>query len=650
MPNPPILEDLRRLLGPVVLLPIPHGEKGPRRKDWQTTTLADMTRSEYVVQFANGCNIGVLLGKPSSGLCTIDVDLDAEVETFLKLNSQLSETLRSKRVRGCNLWLRCAGNYPRAGKIKTADGRDWGEWRADGNQTVIHGSAIDRKKGETQPTPYIIVHRAKPVEIDFAEIQWPDGLRLPWADASVKPGSSELEKRFGPPYYTDGEGKYAGLNESFWAGLYAEENIVLYEPEERSFYAYDPQTGLYHPESESALKLKLSARMLEASRQMEVFDIQKRRTASTLSNLVSHLRGIVEKRDAFNNRMPTVHLANCVVVFRDGEADLVEFSPDFRSRNGSPIDFDPNAKCERFLNELVLPAVQPDDVGLLQRFGGMYLLNENRAQRMLILDGLEGRGKTQFANVMQGMVGHVNCTQLRTKHLSERFETFRLLKKTLLVGVDVDPDFLSTKGAAVIKGLVGGDWFDAEQKGGNGSFQIQGKFNVLITSNARLRVRLAGDIGAWRRRLNIVRFELPPPRCKIPDFGALLVREEGAGILNWMLEGAAMVLAEIPETGGDFTLTDRQKGIVDSLLAESESLHHFLSECIIKSSADDLTVKEIVEAYAAYCPTKSWKPLPVTEIYERLEGLMLESFAVSKAHSIKRDCASQRGFRGVRFK
>ena len=75
-----------------------------------------------------------------------------------------------------------------------------------------------------------------------------------------------------------------------------------------------------------------------------------------------------------------------------------------------------------------------------------------------------------------------------------RFELFRYLKKTLLVGVDVEADFLSTKGAAVLKGLVGGDWFDAEQKGGTGCFQVQGNFNVVITSNARLKVRLQGDV------------------------------------------------------------------------------------------------------------------------------------------------------------
>src|SRR5439155_25936201 len=145
-------------------------------------------------------------------------------------------------------------------------------------------------------------------------------------------------------------------------------------------------------------------------------------------------------------------------------------------------------------NELVGLAVASDDAELLQKFAGMMLLGYNRAQRLLILDGEAGRGKTQFANVMQGLVGMANVTQLRTRLLGERFELFRYLKKTLLVGVDVEADFLSTKGAAVLKGLVGGDWFDAEQKGGTGSFQLQGNFYVVIASYVWLMVRMLGVV------------------------------------------------------------------------------------------------------------------------------------------------------------
>jgi phage/plasmid-associated DNA primase len=243
-----------------------------------------------------------------------------------------------------------------------------------------------------------------------------------------------------------------------------------------------------------------------------------------------------------------------------------------------------------------------------------------------------------------------NVTQLRTKHLAERFELFRYLKKTLLVGVDVEANFLSTKGAAVLKGLVGGDWFDAEQKGGTGSFQTQGSFNALITSNARLKVRLQGDVSAWKRRLNIVRYESPPPVRKIPDFGAYLVKTEGSGILNWALLGAQKLLREIPDDGGDFQMTGRQDDIVDSLLAESDSLRHFLLDRVAINKWGDLTITEIVEAYAAYCPERRWQPLPITEVQNSLEGLMLELFGVSKSHSVERNEKSQRGFHGVQFK
>jgi hypothetical protein len=39
--------------------------------------------------------------------------------------------------------------------------------------------------------------------------------------------------------------KPAQLNERFWAALYAHENIILYEPDERQFFVYEPSSGLY---------------------------------------------------------------------------------------------------------------------------------------------------------------------------------------------------------------------------------------------------------------------------------------------------------------------------------------------------------------------------------------------------------------------
>jgi hypothetical protein len=646
-----IVEELRCLLGnDVVLLPIPPGSKKPVLKGWQSTTLSQMQNPRYLAQLNHDGNVGVLLGR---GLATIDLDRDEDVEPFLALNPRLSGTLRTRRVRGCNFWVRLNGNYPKSCKLKTNAGKDFGEWRADGNQTVIHGEAIDKKKGEKIPTAYKIENRAQPIELAFDAIRWPEEVILPWKRESLSGNGAksigELRRLYGEPFYTDEKGNPCSLNECFWAGLFASENIVLWEPTERAFYSYRAETGIYEEESVDMIKRRLSDRLLEASRQTNCFWLQTQRTDSKLNSIVGHLRGILERRGAFMHRERRIHLANGVFSFNNG-GELLPFSPALVSRNRSPIVFDERAKCERFLHELIYPAVHEQDVLLVQKYAGMCLLGANLIQRMLILDGGSARGKTQLANVFQAIIGRENVTQLRTRFLGERFEVYRFLKKTLLVGVDVNPDFLSTPGAAVIKGLVGGDWFDAEQKFGIGSFPVQGTFCVLVTSNSRLRVRLCGDVGAWHRRLLIVRYEAPPPKKKIPDFGVRLVREEGPGILNFFIAGLTMVLRDMDESAdGDIALTERQKRIVDSLLAESDSLRFFLQKHVEHTPGEDLSVQEIVEAYASFCPEMAWKPLPITEVQSSLEGLMLELFQVAKSHCVKRG-RSVRGFFGVSLK
>ena len=639
--------------GDVVLLPSTKGMKGPRWEGWQKSTIEKMLDADFIRDINSAEGIAVLTGEPSGGLCSIDIDYDEMVEPFLALNPKLRETLRSRGRRGCNLWVRIDGAYPRPCVIKQADGSAWGEWRSTGVCTMIHGLHPD---GMT----YTRLPEVSPVTMPFESINWPDDLNLPWlasADELVVPdGESDdpIIRRYGVPVFftkpdSNGTCYIKGINEAYWAALYASENTVLHEPEERTFFHYDDGTGAYSVISPEAIKDVISYRMLEVSRQEESMRLlENLRNEKNLNAISSRLKGIVEHRDAFSKRPRAVHLANCMLRFEDERCIEADFSPEFRSRNRSPIAFDPQAECPRFLDQLLLPAVHPDDAILLQKMAGQCLLGENLIQRFVILDGEPGRGKSQYGIVLQALIGRENVTQLRTGHLGERFELFRFLRRTLLVGVDVDADFLTSKGAPVIKGLVGGDWFDAEQKGGTGSFQFQGKFNILMTSNCRLKVKLQGDVGAWRRRMLIVRYESPPPKVKIPNFGELLIREEGPGILNWALHGLHMLLRDIKETG-DIRLTPRQAGVVDSLLAESDSLRFFLRECVELEKGSDLTVSEIIQAYAHYCPERGWDPLPASKINNELPSLMIDMFQSVRCNDCSRNGKAARGFRRVKL-
>ena len=648
-----ITRHLVTLLGDdVVLLWCIKGEKGPRWTGWQKSGIELMSKPRYLKNLAKDRNIAVLTGTPSGGLCSIDIDDDAAVEPFLSLNPKLAVTLRSRGRRGCNIWMRVTGVFPPPSEIKSTDGTAWGEWRSTGVCTMIHGVHPEGMNYERSP-------EVPPVTMPFEEIVWPDDINLPWlANEDELPGTDDesddpIIRQYGVPVFyakaKDGELFVKGINEAYWAALYAAEHTMLYEPDERTFFQYADETGIYSVITPDMIKQAISHRMLEMSRTSEALSpLENLRTDKILNAVVAQLRGIAEVRNAFTDRPRAVHLANCMLRFEGSTCYQETFSPVFRSRNRSPIHFDPVAQCPRFLNELLLPAVHPDDVILLQKMAGQCLLGNNLLQKFVILDGTPGGGKSQYANIIQALVGQENVTQLRTEHLGERFELFRFLRRTLLVGVDVDADFLQSKGAPVIKGLCGGDWLDAEQKGGTGSFQFQGKFNILMTSNARLKVKLQGDVGAWKRRMLIVRYESPPPKRIIYEFADKLIREEGPGILNWALCGLGMLLKDIEDIG-TIRLTDRQRGIVDSLLAESDSLRWFLTENVKREKGADLTVAEIVQTYAEFCPDKSWSPLPDNIIGYQLPTLMMDLFQVVKTHNSTRGGKAARGYRGVAF-
>ena len=627
-------EQIIALLGPdAYLVPCGHGSKAPLVTYKDRPFAGTQTPAYRAIFEATPVNIAVFLGKASGGLCAIDFDRDEDLATFLASNPRLAQSLRSRASRGAQIWLRIAGEFPRSCKTPNF------EWRADGNLSTVHGR---HERG----MDYQLLCGEPPLNIAFDEIVWPDGWEQPW----LRDEADELAREYGQPFYTSKDGKVTGVNERYWAGLYARENRVLYDPDEKHFYCYDDASGLWRTVTPESIREKISGRILEISRESQQFSLEIQITQTRLNAIVNALKGIVEKRAAFTTKQRFIHVANGVIRFtEDGDVQFGGFSPDDFSRNQAPYAFDATAECPRFLDLLIRPAVSADDADLLQRWAGLALFGFNLPQRFLILDGTPNGGKGTFVKVIQALVGIENTQQLRTECLHERFETFRYRGKTLLIGPDVPGEFLMRKGASMLKVLVGGDPICAEGKGLNADFPMFGTFNIIMTCNSRLRVRLEEDVGAWRRRLLIVRYENPPPKHRILELQDVLLREEGPGILRWAMAGFVKLQEEFKQHG-DFLLTSKQRERVDSLLAESDSLRLFVQERMERHTYGDVTTSELQQAYAQYCADKGWNALPITVVERCVSDLILETFQSTKSHSIERDGKkSNRGWRKVRL-
>ena len=397
-----------------------------------------------------------------------------------------------------------------------------------------------------------------------------------------------------------GEDGRLTINQTHFAARYVKDSGVVHDPTVRRFYKYDSVTGLWRHQTADATGHEIGMTFQRIATESNADYLLVKRTANTIHGLRELARGISERRDVFNKRHDAIHVANGMLALDGDNIELKPFAPEYYSRNRSEFAWNPKADCPRFMSELLLSAVSETDANLIQRYAGQCLLGVNVSQTILTLRGTAGGGKTTLANVIEGMIGRHNVTELRIAQLCERFELIRLVGRTLLSGKDVPGDFLNMRPAHVLKALVGGDTLEGEAKHGNESFSVEGRFNVLISTNTRLRVKLDSDAGAWRRRMVIVDYQRPKPTKPIPGFDTILLRDEGEGILRWAVEGAIQLRRELADTG-NIKLTDEQRRRVDDLLSESDSVRSFVRDCITSEHGVEVAIHDITTAYRDYC-------------------------------------------------
>lgn len=290
------------------------------------------------------------------------------------------------------------------------------------------------------------------------------------------------------------------------------------------------------------------------------------------------------------------------------------------------------------------PALSGEDIDLLQRWCGLALIGVNLAQRFLILTGTAGGGKGTFIRVINGIIGSRNVGTLRPDLLAERFELGRLLGKSLLYGADVPDNFLNCKGASVLKSLTGSDPVTLEFKGSNERPEIICRFNAIVTCNSRLTVRLEGDSAAWRRRLAIIEYRNEKPAVVIADLSERILKDEGSGVLNWMLDGLDRIRAD----GWQLKLTPAQEKLVADLLEESDAVGVFAREVIRRDALESMTIPDCYERYVSFCNERCWSPTPKKKFAGEIADTVTRMLGLSPRHDIQDSYGRpQRGWKGI---
>lgn len=325
-----------------------------------------------------------------------------------------------------------------------------------------------------------------------------------------------------------------------------------------------------------------------------------------VKNVPHTINNIVELLKFYNTgidltpQQDRVHLANGTLyldgTFTEGKPEIV--------RSRLPIKYNPDAPRPEhwllFLSELL----EPEDILTLQEYLGYCLIPSTKGQRMMVIKGKGGEGKSQIGSVMTAVFGS-NMKDGSIGKISEnRFARADL--EHILVCVDDDMKMEALKQTNYVKSIVTAQGkMDLERKGKQ-SYQGWMFCRLLAFSNGDLQALYDRSNGFYRRQLILTTMEKPADRIDDPDI-AERMKAEAEGIFLWMFEG----LQRLAANRFQFIESERTRANREYVKRDSNNMIDFMeSEGFIRLKADyGASSKEIYETYQMWCEENALTPL-----------------------------------------
>ena len=304
-----------------------------------------------------------------------------------------------------------------------------------------------------------------------------------------------------------------------------------------------------------------------------------------------------------------IHLANGTLfldgTFTEGKQEIV--------RCRLPVAYNLNAPAPTswlaFLDELLYP----EDIPTLQEFIGYCLIPSNKGQRMMVIKGNGGEGKSQIGAVLAALFGS-NMKDGSIGKISEnRFARADL--EHILLCVDDDMRMEALRQTNYVKSIVTAQGkMDLERKGKQ-SYQGWMCARLLAFSNGDLQALFDRSDGFYRRQLVLTTKEKPVDRVDDPDL-AEKMKAEIEGIFLWAFAGLQRLVAN----NFKFTESQRTKDNREAVKRDNNNIFDFLdSDGYIRRKADmSASSKELYEAYQIYCTENNLPALKPRSFSEAL--------------------------------
>jgi len=365
------------------------------------------------------------------------------------------------------------------------------------------------------------------------------------------------------------------------------------------------------------------------------------------SNVTSKVNNIVEllKIDSFSHDLlpqtDRIHLKNGTL-YLDGQFDPV-MSEVVRGR--LPVAYNPNAAPPVRWLEYLHGLLEPEDIPTVQEYIGYLLIPSTKAQRMLILKGNGGEGKSVAGYVLKQMFGNYAKDGSVGKVSENQFARADL--EFIYVMIDDDMHMEALKQTNYVKSLVTAQGkMDLERKKQQ-SYQGYVYARLMAFSNGNLQSLYDRSDGFYRRQLILTTREKAPSRRDDPDLAQKLCAEI-PGILLWAFEGLQRLIAN------DYKFTESARAIANRNIVKQDANNILLfmeaEDYIELGSAYSVSSKELYAVYVRWCDENGYDAMKARTFSDFLVANQAQ-YGIEHTNDIYNvDGRRVRGFKGIRIK
>ena len=335
-------------------------------------------------------------------------------------------------------------------------------------------------------------------------------------------------------------------------------------------------------------------------------EVYEKLKSYTISSVPQKIKNIMEllKLEAMVEDLPPqpdrIHVANGTLMldgrFIEGKKEIVQ--------SRLPVSYNPNAAAPALWLNFLDGLLYEEDIPTLQEFIGYCLSPSNKGQRMMVIKGNGGEGKSQIGAVLSTIFG-TNMKDGSIGKISEnRFARADL--EHILLCVDDDMRMEALRQTNYVKSIVTAQGkMDLERKGKQ-SYQGWMFARLMAFSNGDLQALYDRSDGFYRRQLVLTTKEKPVDRADDPDL-AEKMKAEAEGIFLWAFEGLQRLVAN----NFKFTESQRTRDNREAVKRDSNNVFDFLeSEGYIRLKADcTISSKDLYGIYRMWCEENNLTPL-----------------------------------------